>query len=83
LGVYSQDGKLVKLDANTFNAALDEDTFRKIMAAGFPCQKSLDLPPGTYFLRLGVRDSSTGATGTANASLTVPAAETSQAEKPK
>lgn len=70
---YSLEGKLVKADANNLNAALPAEVFARISQSYFPCQQSLDLPPGNYFLRLGVVDNHTGLIGTANAIATVPA----------
>jgi VWFA-related protein len=68
---YSGKGKLVKTEASTINAALKPDTFTKVMRTTFNCQQLIDLPAGSYFLRLGVRDDRTGLMGTANAKVTV------------
>jgi VWFA-related protein len=71
---YSKAGESIKLQGNTFNAALTPEQYQKVMKAIFPCNQSLDLPPGEYLLRLAVRDTNTGLIGTANGSATVPAA---------
>jgi hypothetical protein len=42
----------------------------------FPCQQAVDLKPGSYFLRLGVRDDRTGLIGTTNAKVAIAAMET-------
>jgi hypothetical protein len=47
----------------------------------FPCQQAIDLEPGSYYLRLGVRDDRTGLIGTTNAKVAVASAENG-AEKP-
>jgi hypothetical protein len=52
------------------------------MKGFFPCQEQVDLPPGKYVLRLGVRDNSTGLIGTANASVEVAQAVTSVKNAP-
>jgi hypothetical protein len=60
------------------------------MRNGFPCQQTIELPAGSYFLRLGVRDDRTGLMGTANAHVTVdrasvvtaPAENTKEDKKP-
>ncbi len=73
--VYSEKGKPIKAEANTVAAALKPDTFRKVMQdSTFPCQKSFDLPAGSYLLRLGVRDNRTGLVGSTNAKVTIAAA---------
>lgn len=67
---YSEHGK-VKSEATTVNAALQPEAFVHVQQTFFPCQQTLDLPPGTYRLRLGVVDYHTGLLGTANATATV------------
>jgi VWFA-related protein len=68
---YSSKGKLLKTEASTVNAEVKQDTFNKIMQTAFPCQQLIELPAGSYVLRLGVRDDRTGLMGTANAKVTV------------
>jgi hypothetical protein len=46
----------------------------------FPCQQAIDLEPGKYYLRLGVRDSRTGLIGTTNAKVAVASAEAAPAK---
>jgi len=70
---YSKTGESLKLQGNTFNAALTPEQYQKVMRAIFPCNQTLELPPGEYFLRLAVRDTNNGLIGTANGSVTVPA----------
>lgn len=67
---YSSNGK-VKSEASTVNAALQPDAFAHVQQTFFPCQERLDLPAGTYILRLGVVDAHTGMVGTTNAMATV------------
>jgi VWFA-related protein len=71
---FSAKGKLVRGGMTTVNAALKPDTFSKVMQDTFPCQQSIDLEPGNYYLRLGVRDSRTGLIGTTNAKVVVASA---------
>ncbi len=68
---YSAKGKLIKTEGGTITASLKPDTYNKVMRGGFPCKQSIDLPPGNYRLRLGVRDDNTGLMGTANGTVTV------------
>jgi len=62
----------IKTEANRVNAALQPDVFQKISQSFFPCRVGLDLGEGHYYLRLAVRDSSTGQLGSYNAEVTVP-----------
>jgi VWFA-related protein len=71
---YSAKGKLLKTESSTITATLKPDTFSRVMSTYFPCQEYIDLPAGSYLLRLGVRDDTTGLMGTANARVTVEAA---------
>jgi len=71
---FSVKGKLVRGTATTVKAALKPDTFSKVMQDTFPCQQEIELEPGKYYLRLGVRDSRTGLIGTTNAKVAVASA---------
>ncbi|HEY5029258.1 MAG TPA: VWA domain-containing protein [Candidatus Angelobacter sp.] len=81
--VYSKTGESLKLQGNTFNAALAPEQYQKVMKAIFPCNQSLELPPGEYLLRLAVRDTNNGLIGTANGSATVPAGAASPQANPE
>jgi VWFA-related protein len=72
---YSGRGKLIKMEASTVTASLKPEIYNRVMESVFPCQQYIGLPPGSYNLRLGVRDDRTGLMGTTNAKVTV--AETS------
>jgi len=82
-------GKSVKIWSSTITASLKPETFKRVMQSTFPCHQSLDLPAGSYVLRLGVRDENTGLLGTANAKVTVaqstpaPAADAKPSEEKK
>jgi VWFA-related protein len=71
---FSAKGKLVRGELSTVKAALKPETFAKVMEDTFPCQQAVDLEPGNYYLRLGVRDNRTGLIGTTNARVTVASA---------
>ena len=66
----------------TVKAALKPETFNKVMQESFPCQQAIDLEPGNYYLRLGVRDERTGLIGTTNARVTVASAGGEPPKKP-
>lgn len=68
---YTDKGKLLKTDAGTIKMSLQPDTFRKVMRSIVPCQRTIDLPPGNYILRLGVMDDRTTLIGTTNAKVTI------------
>src|SRR4029077_1821823 len=70
--VYAKNGESVRVQGNTFNAALTAEQYQKVMKMIFPCNQSLELAPGEYTLRLAVRDNTNGLVGTANGSATVP-----------
>jgi len=76
---YTKSGESIKLQGNTFNAALAPEQYQKVMKAIFPCNQTLELPQGEYLLRLAVRDTNNGLIGTANGSATVPVGANSQA----
>jgi VWFA-related protein len=80
---YSSKGKLVKTEASTVNASLKPETFNRMMETVFPCQQLIALPPGSYLLRLGVRDDRTGLMGTTNAKVTVTQASSESEPAPQ
>jgi hypothetical protein len=80
--IYDEKGKPLNLSVNVFKAELKPDIYMRVMKSALPCQHSLDLKPGRYLLRLGVRDMQTGLIGTANARLTV-AENSAAAQLPK
>lgn len=81
--VYSKIGEPIRVQGNTFNAALTSEQYQKVMKMIFPCNQTLELAPGEYVLRLAVRDNTTGLFGTANGKATVPAVAASQETKPE
>src|SRR6185312_3297894 len=75
IAAFSEKGKYVKSIGGVSTADLKPETFSRLMQGLFPCQQNIELPPGNYSLRLGVRDMNTGLIGSANAKVSVPAAE--------
>jgi len=73
VSVFTTKGASVRVQGNAFNAALKPEQYQKVMQMIFPCNQTLDLPPGEYVLRLAVRDNTNGLIGTANGHATVPA----------
>jgi len=80
---YSKTGESIKLQGNTFNAALAPEQYQRVMKAIFPCNQTLELPPGEYLLRLAVRDTNNGLIGTANGNATVSAAGANSQANPE
>ena len=68
---YTEKHELIKTDANTLTVALDEQAFNKAMESFLLARVSIDLPAGSYILRLGVMDEHSGIIGTTNAPITV------------
>ena len=65
-------GKPIGSNGATVKAALDSETFNKLMNAALPCNQSFVLEPGNYLLRLGVIDQNTRHIGALTAWVTVP-----------
>jgi VWFA-related protein len=65
-------GSPLPLQSNNFAAKLKPEEYKLIMERFFPCSQTLELSPGEYVFRLGVRDNATGFIGTANVRVTVP-----------
>ena len=71
---YNEKGKLVgTANISTAQASMKPETYQRVLQNGFPCRNQMDLPPGSYRLRLVVRDARTGMIGTSDAAVTVPA----------
>src|SRR4029077_2979804 len=50
---FSAKGQLIRGESSTIKAALKPETYARMMQESFPCQQSIDLKPGKYYLRLG------------------------------
>jgi hypothetical protein len=79
---FSAKGKLIRGQISSMKAALKPETYAKVMENNFPCQQTIDLEPGNYSLRLGVRDQRTGLIGTTNAKVAVASAGDAPVKKP-
>jgi VWFA-related protein len=83
VSVFNSKGASVHIQGNTFSVALKPEPYQQVLHKIFPCNQSLDLPPGEYTLRLAVRDDFNGLIGTANGHVTVPAMAANQPAKPE
>ncbi|HYX53310.1 MAG TPA: VWA domain-containing protein [Candidatus Limnocylindrales bacterium] len=77
----AQDNHPLKTEAEDVDADLSPENMARVARSGVPCRASFDLPPGEYFIRLGIRDLQSGRIGTANAYLKVPALKQQERER--
>ncbi len=71
--VYGKDKDKPAMFSGTVNANLNAKEYQQMMQQRFlPCDRQLDLKPGTYALRMGVLDRATNKMGTASAQVVVP-----------
>ena len=73
VAAVSPEGKLIASDGHTVDARLKPDQFVQANQNGLPFSMQLPLAPGTYSLRLAVRDNSTGLIGTLSVPLVIQA----------
>ncbi|MCX6551533.1 MAG: VWA domain-containing protein, partial [Acidobacteria bacterium] len=66
-----RDGKVAAANRDSINLALKPETYQRVMQAGFRVQSRLDVPPGSYQLRVAAREGG-GRTGSVFYDLTVP-----------
>ncbi len=70
---YGKDKDKPTMSSGTVNANLSAKDYQQMMQQRFlPCDRQLDLKPGTYALRMGVLDRASNKIGTAAAQVTVP-----------
>jgi VWFA-related protein len=69
---YGKDKGKPAMFSGTVNANLNAKDYQQMMQQRFlPCDRQLDLKPGTYALRMGVLDRATNKIGTASAQVVV------------
>lgn len=71
VAAISPDGKLIASDGHTVDARLKPDQFAHANQNGLPFSMQLPLAPGSYSLRLAVRDNRTGLIGSVTVPLTL------------
>jgi VWFA-related protein len=70
---YGKDKDKPTMSSGTVNANLNAKDYQQMMQQRFlPCDRQLDLKPGTYALRMGVLDRATNKIGTVSAQVVVP-----------
>jgi VWFA-related protein len=67
----NKQGKVAAGNRDSVDMSLKPDTHARVLQAGFRVQARLELPPGTYQLRVAARDSG-GKTGSVHYDLVVP-----------
>ena len=68
---YTETGKPVTFAGNTVQGSMRPEVYKQALRAGVPCMNQIELPAGSYLLRLAVRDDRTGLMGSANAKINV------------
>lgn len=71
VAAITADGRLAAREAKTVNASLDPAQFAQVKQRGLMLPVEVALPPGSYNLRLAVRDNRTGYLGTLTAPITL------------
>ena len=69
VAAYSQDGKLAANKDSAFEPQLTAEKYAAVQQQGFPLRSMIELAPGSYRLRIGVRDMRTGFIGTVDVPL--------------
>ena len=70
---YGKDKDKPTMSSGTVTANLSASEYQQMMQQHFlPCNRQLDLKPGTYALRMGVLDRASNKIGTASAQVVVP-----------
>jgi VWFA-related protein len=70
---YGKDKDKPTMSNGTVNANLKASEYQQVLQQHFlPCDRQLDLKPGTYSLRMGVLDRASNKIGTARAQVIVP-----------
>jgi VWFA-related protein len=70
---YGKDRDKPTMSSGTVTANLSASEYQQMMQQRFlPCDRQLDLKPGTYALRMGVLDRASNKIGTATAQVAVP-----------
>ncbi|HEY5027540.1 MAG TPA: VWA domain-containing protein [Candidatus Angelobacter sp.] len=70
---YGKDKDKPTMSSGTVNANLKANEYQQMMQQRFlPCDRQLELKPGTYALRMGVLDRATNKIGTTSAQVVVP-----------
>jgi len=71
LVAYDTDGRLVTMRSQTLKLPLTNDEYRQFIQTPFKFLQQLDLPPGQFTVRAGIRDTVSNKIGTVDIPLTL------------
>ncbi len=71
-GIFDQDGKYVSGIQKDVNLKLKDETLQTIPQGGITVKSNVDVPTGSYIVRLVVRDSEGEVMGAQNGALEIP-----------
>ena len=57
---YDAQGKMLNYCDRTFKRVIQPEKYSEVLQAGWPMHQELDVPEGEIYLRLGIRDTTTG-----------------------
>jgi VWFA-related protein len=69
---FDAKGKLINNQSDTLTADLKPETYANVMKSGLRIRQKINLTPGKYLLKVGVRDTRTNLIGTISAQIEVP-----------
>ncbi|HXZ81796.1 MAG TPA: VWA domain-containing protein [Terriglobales bacterium] len=72
VGAFTPDGKLDRVESQSAQGDVHQDTYQRFMKSGIPVRMELMLKPGRYQVRVAARDNRNGHLGTLDVPLTVP-----------
>jgi VWFA-related protein len=78
--IFNSSGESVRTDSTSIQSQLIPETMDRAKRQGFRYSRRIELKPGTYQIRIGVRDTETDRIGTAAAWVTVPAINSKKVE---
>lgn len=67
---YPHKGDPIRSEG-TYDASLNPQQYEQMMKSYFPCQRALDLKPGSYTFRIGILDRTTNLIGTLSSAVDV------------
>jgi VWFA-related protein len=71
VGAFAPDGKLVRLETQTAQAVLRNETYQQFIKTGIPVRVPILLKSGKYLLRVAARDNRNGHIGTLDVPLNI------------
>ncbi len=69
---FDNKGKVIALVSDTMEGSIRSSHFNEVLHGGIPATQTLQLPPGTYYLKTGIMDRNSAQIGTLDIPLEVP-----------